>query len=55
MFGTLLSISQRALNNTESRYSEFECEMLGCILAIERWCPYLVGTAFDVITDHEPN
>ena len=45
----------KRLNNTESRYSATECEMLGCILAMERWHPYLVGRAFDVLTDHVPN
>ena len=43
------------LNDTESNYSATEHEMLGCILAIERWHPYLVGRAFDVLSDHAPN
>ena len=33
------------LNDTESRYSATECEMLGSILAMQRWHPYLVGRA----------
>ena len=45
----------KKLNDTESRYGTTECEMLGCILAIEHWQPYLVGRAFDVLTDHTPN
>ena len=45
----------KRLNDTESRYSATECEMLGCILAMERWHPYLVGRAFDILTDHAPN
>ena len=45
----------KRLNDTESRYSATEREMLGCILAMERWRPYLVGRAFDVLTDHAPN
>ena len=45
----------KRLNDTESRYSATEREMLGCILAIEHWHPYLVGRAFDVLTDHAPN
>ena len=45
----------KRLKDTESRYSATECEMLGCILAIEHWCPYLVSRAFDVITNHAPN
>ena len=42
----------KRLNNTESRYSATECEMLGCILAMEHWHPYLVGRAFDILSDH---
>ena len=45
----------KRLNYTESRYSATDREMLGCILAMERWCPYLVGKAFDVLTNHAPN
>ena len=45
----------KRLNDTESRYSATEREMLGCILAVEHWRPYLVGRAFDVLTDHAPN
>ena len=45
----------KRLNDTESRYSATEREMLGCILAMEYWHPYLVVGAFDVLTDHAPN
>ena len=45
----------KRLSDTESRYSENELEMLGCILAMEHWHPYVVGRAFDVLTDHAPN
>ena len=44
----------KRLNDTESRYSATEHEILGCILAMERRCPYLVGRAFDVLTDMHP-
>ena len=45
----------KRLSNTETRYSATEYEILGCILAMEHWHPYLVGRAFDVLTDHAPN
>ena len=45
----------KGLNNTESRYNATECEMLGCILAMERWHPYLVARTFDILTDLVPN
>ena len=43
------------LNDTESRYSATECEILGIILVMDYWHPYLVGRAFDVLTDHMPD
>ena len=39
----------------EFRYSATECEMLGCIMAMDYWRPYLIGRAFDVLMDHMPN
>ena len=39
----------KRLNDTESRYSASEREILCCILAMEHWYPYLVGRAFDVL------
>ena len=51
----LVEYFSKRLNDTESKYSATEREMLGCILAMERWRPYLVGRAFDVLTNHTPN
>ena len=45
----------KRLNDTEFRYSTTEYEILGCILAMEHWHAYLVGRAFDVLTNHVPN
>ena len=45
----------KRLNDTESQYSATKHEILGCILAMEFWYPYLVGRAFGVLTDHVPN
>ena len=45
----------KRLSDTESRCSVAECEMLGCILEMEHWHPYLVGRAFDVLSDHASN
>ena len=55
MFGTAVEYFSKRLNDNEFRYSATECEMLVCILAMERWHPYLVVRAFDVLTDHVPN
>ena len=38
----------------ENNYSATECELLGCMLALARWCPYLVGIPFELITEHKP-
>ena len=45
----------KRLNDTESRYSATEHEMLDCSLEMEHWHPYLVGRAFDILTDNVPN
>ena len=45
----------KRLSETESSFSAIEHKILGCILAMEHWHPYLVGRAFDVLTDHVPN
>ena len=45
----------KRLSDTESRYNATEHEILGCILAIEHWCLYLVNRTFDVLADHVPN
>ena len=42
----------KRLSEVESRWSATEREMLGCILALEKWRPYLVGQPFDIVTDH---
>ena len=54
MLGTLLSISKR-LNDAKSWFNATKYEMLGCILLMEHWYLYLVGRAFDVLTDHAPS
>ena len=42
----LVEYFSKRLNEIESRYSATEREMLDCILAMECWYPYLVGTPF---------
>ena len=51
----LVEYFSKRLNNTELRYSAIEYKILGCILAIEPYYPYLVGRAFNVLTYHMPN
>ena len=33
----------KRLSSTEANYSATERELLGCLLAMQRWRPYLVG------------
>ena len=51
----LVEYFSKRLNDTKSRYNATEREIMGCILAIEKWHLYLVGRAFDVLIDHAPN
>ena len=51
----LIEYFSKRLNDNESRYNATDCEILGCILAVEVGHPYLVGRAFDILTDHAPN
>ena len=51
----LVEYFPKKLTDTEFRYIATKREMLGCILAMRRWCLYLVGRAFDVLTNHTPN
>ena len=40
------------LSDVESKQSATKREMLGCILALEKWRLYLVGKPFDAVIDH---
>ena len=44
----------KRLSSTEANYSATERELLGCMLALARWRPYLIGQTFTLVTDHHP-
>ena len=44
----------RALTAVETRYSTIEKEMLAIVFALMKLKTYLLGSSFDVITDHKP-
>lgn len=46
--------SSRSLTNTETRYSQTEREALGVVWGCEKFRLYLVGSHFDIETDHQP-
>ena len=44
----------RALTETQSRYSNIECEVLGVVTGVEYFHQYLFGKNFTLYTDHKP-
>ena len=46
--------ASRSLSATERRYSQFEREVLGIIWVVEYFRLYLLGTHFEIRTDHKP-
>ena len=44
----------KCLSSTEANYSATERELLGCMLALARWHPCLIGQTFTLVTDHHP-
>ena len=48
-----VAYASRSLSPTEHRYSQTEQEALAVVWGCERFHMYLVGTPFELITDHE--
>ena len=49
----IISLVSRVLTKYESRYTTTEKELLAIVYAILKFPYYLIGTEFDVITDHK--
>ncbi|XP_028408174.1 uncharacterized protein K02A2.6-like [Dendronephthya gigantea] len=49
-----IAYASRSLSPVETRYSQTEKEALAAVWGCERFHLYLVGTQFDLITDHKP-
>jgi len=46
--------ASRSLSDVERRYSQTEKEALALVWSVERFKVYLLGTEFELVTDHKP-
>ena len=52
--GRPVAFMSKALTDTQSRYSNKECEILGVVIGVEHFHQYLFGKQFTLYTDHKP-
>ena len=52
--GRLISFMSKAMTDTQSRYSNIECEIFGVVTGVEHFHQYLFGRQFTLNTDHKP-
>ena len=50
----MIAYASRSLTDTESKYSQIECEALAIVFDIEHFHLYLCGHEFTLVTDHKP-
>ena len=48
-----VAYASRSLSPTEQRYSQTEREALAAVWGCEKFHMYLIGTSFELITDHK--
>ena len=48
------AFASRALTSTEVKYAQIEKESLALTWGCERFCDYLIGKPFHMLTDHKP-
>ena len=48
----MIYYSSRTLNNTQLNYTTSEKEFLAVVFALEKFCPYLLGSKTTIFTDH---
>ena len=49
-----IGFASRTLSSAEQNYSQLEKEGLSCVLGVRKFHSYLLGHAFELITDHKP-
>ena len=52
--GRPVSFMSKAFTDTQSRYSNIECEILGVVTSVEHFHQYLFGKQFTLYMDHKP-
>ena len=52
--GRPISFMSKALTDTQSRYSNIECGILGVVTGVKHFHQYLFGRQFTLHTDHKP-
>ena len=52
--GRPISFMSKALTETQSRYSNIECEILALVTGVEHFHQYLFGRRFTLYMDHKP-